>query len=166
MDVAAPSLVLQRVAIARNLHKAQPNSCLRLESLTHGRVCLGKALGLVQSVVQRIRHILPGGVAIRGHTPVRTGLGLKAANRRDGRANDVLLGGWYSRGLHALQQCRIQLVAVRIVGLLVRCRAPVGLVDAFLNDASELQHREGLAHICVLRGFGVLHGGGSLNDLR
>ena len=140
VDIPAASLVLQRVAAARHLDPAQAHGRLRLERLAHGRVRLGKALGLVEPIVQRVRHILARGVAVRGHSPICPRLGLKPADRRDGRANHILFGRRHTSGLQPLEQFGAQLVAVCIVGLLVRCRAPWWLVNALLHDLGVFQH--------------------------
>lgn len=104
VDVVAAGLVLERIAAARHLDPAQAHGRLGLECLAHGRVRLGKALGLVEPVVQRVGHILARRVAVRRNAPVCTRFGFKPADRCDSWSNHVLLGRRHTGGLQALQE--------------------------------------------------------------
>ena len=92
MDVAAGVGVFAAVGRARDLNPAQAHGNLRPEALGQRTVGAAVALGLVQLVVQHIGHVLAGWITVGRHTPVRARLGLIAAHRGDGRADDVLLG--------------------------------------------------------------------------
>ena len=92
MNRSAGIGVLAAVGRARDLHPSDTHRHLWPEPLGQRPVGAAVALGLVQLVVQHVGHVLAGWIAIGRHAPVRARLGLIAAHRSDGRADDVLLG--------------------------------------------------------------------------
>ena len=116
------------------------------------------ALGLIESVVQGVGDILALRVAIGRNAPIGSGLGFIAAHRSNRRTNDVFLGRRDSNFAQALQQCRIQLIAIDVIGLPVSIHAPRRLVDDLVNDRRVFCNGHCLAKVGGFWGLVVLHG--------
>ena len=116
--------VLSGVAHALHAHATEAHGGLGPEGIAAGIVGMGLALGLVQFDVERVCHILAARLAVGRDTPVRA-RGLLVARERAQCGPDAILNGRRNALLlHSVQQLGVQLLAVRIVHLLVRRDAP------------------------------------------
>ena len=159
MDCVAAVGVLEWIGFACHLHPAQAHGNLRPECVAAGLVGFAVALGLFELEIQGIGHVLAAGLAVRRHAPVGTGLGLVALDGQQRRADHVLNGRWDAAlGLGA-QQVRVQLVAIRIVGLFVGGCTPDGLLLDLVQVFLVFVQRQ---RRCAIRnqglgGVGVVH---------
>ena len=112
------------------------------EAGTACSVGLGMAFTFIQLVVQGLSHIVAAGGVVRRHTPVCAVHQLITFDGHQRWADDVFNGRWNSEGLHALQDGRIQLIPIRIVGLHVRNGPPLRLVFNFGHDVVEVFDRQ------------------------
>ena len=119
MHRRAAVLVVERIRVARHLHPAQARPDLRAESLAARLVGLAHALGLVELVVDRVGHVLAAQAAVGRHAPIRAGRRLIALDRPQRRPDLVFHGRRNSDLLHPAQEIAVELVAVRVIGLLV-----------------------------------------------
>ena len=112
------------------------------EAGTACSVGLGMAFTFIQLVVQGLSHIIPTGGVVWCHAPIGAVDQLITFDGHQCWADDVFDGWWDAEGLHALQDGRIQLIPIRIVGLLVRNGPPLRLVFNFGHDVVEVFDRQ------------------------